>query len=73
MVDGRLEIEVSNTGRLKPAGTGDGLGLHNAREQLRLVYGDAASLALTERGADTVVASVQIPRRPGATHERPAR
>lgn len=60
VIDGRLQIQVSNTGRLAASAGDGGVGLHNAREQLRLLYGDAASLVLHQRG-ETVVASVRLP------------
>jgi two-component system, LytTR family, sensor histidine kinase AlgZ len=63
VVDGHLKIQVANSGRLRASVAGTGVGLENAREQLRLLYGDAASLALRERGGDMVVASVMIPAR----------
>jgi two-component system LytT family sensor kinase len=47
-VDGRVEILVSNTGRLGPPPRETGHGLENAKERLRLIYGDAASLTLRE-------------------------
>lgn len=61
LFDGHVQIDVANTGRLKPAGETAGVGLENAREQLRLVYGGAASLALTDRADGTVVARLRIP------------
>jgi LytS/YehU family sensor histidine kinase len=39
---------------------GDGFGLQSVRERLRLLYGDAAALTLTEAG-DTTVAALQLP------------
>jgi sensor histidine kinase YesM len=47
-VDGRVEILVSNTGRLGPPAREPGHGLENAKERLRLIYGNAASLTLRE-------------------------
>jgi histidine kinase len=61
VVDGFLDIQVSNTGKLGLSAGGAGVGLENARERLRLLYGDAASLALHERDGGTVVASVLMP------------
>jgi hypothetical protein len=48
--DGRLKVLVANTGRLKPAAEAGGLGLENVKGRLRLIYGDAASFSLDERG-----------------------
>jgi len=47
-VDGRVDILVSNTGRLGPPPREAGHGLENAKERLRLMYGDAASLTVRE-------------------------
>jgi LytS/YehU family sensor histidine kinase len=60
---GRLRIEVENTGRISQPQAGDThIGLANARERLRLIYGDRASLDLAARGEDRVVATLLIPR-----------
>jgi LytS/YehU family sensor histidine kinase len=61
-------IEVENSGQLGPAQStdaqttsdGDGMGLANARERLRILYGDRASLQL-RNGDGRVVATVLIP------------
>ena len=45
---GEVEIEVANTGTLKPAASEPGFGLPNATQRLRLLYGDAASLTLAD-------------------------
>ena len=59
----RIEILVSNTGRLKAPASDTGYGLRNATERLRLLYGDAASLTLRERDGMTV-ATLTIPLNP---------
>ena len=48
---GQLEIVVGNTGRLKPPDPAGGYGLDNLKERLRLIYGQAASFSISERGA----------------------
>jgi len=48
--DGRLNVLVANTGTLRPPAEGSGLGLENVKGRLRLIYGDAASFSLSERG-----------------------
>ncbi|MGH9432008.1 MAG: sensor histidine kinase [Terriglobia bacterium] len=58
---GRLQIEVANSGRLRPADGNAGYGLRNSRERLRLLHGDQASLTLAQHGPDTVVASLSLP------------
>jgi signal transduction histidine kinase len=59
-VDGRVEILVSNTGRLGPPAREPGHGLENAKERLRLIYGNAASLTLRE-DAGNVHAHLVLP------------
>jgi LytS/YehU family sensor histidine kinase len=44
----RLNIVVRNTGRFKTATDGEGFGLQNASERLRLLYGQRASLTVRE-------------------------
>ena len=58
---GTVTIEVRNTGALATA-TESGIGLANARERLRLLYGKGAHLALSEQGG-TVTARVEMPFR----------
>ncbi len=58
-----LVLRVENTGELaepKPGATQ--VGLKNARERLRLLYGDRASLSLANQGGGRVSATVMIPR-----------
>jgi two-component system sensor histidine kinase AlgZ len=58
-----LVIEVENTGRLtEPQPGGTQIGLRNARERLRLLYGEGASLNLANREGGRVSAKVLIPR-----------
>ncbi len=60
----RLHLRVTNQGRLRPGAakvTGTtGTGLRNIRERLRLLYGERASLAVTESGG-FVVAEAIVP------------
>ncbi len=56
-------VEVENTGQLAEPKTGaTQVGLSNARERLRILYGERASLHLENRNGGTVVATVRIPR-----------
>ena len=55
-----LRLEVGNTGRLRAPGNG-GIGLRNARERLRLLYGGQAGVELSEEPAGWVVATVVLP------------
>ena len=59
-----VKIQVRNSGQL---GEGDGstrVGLDNAKERLRLLYGNAASLVLRNYDSDSVVAEISIPLSP---------
>jgi hypothetical protein len=56
VIDGRVTIIVTNPGRLDAVVGEAGYGLHNARERLRLLYGDLASLTLRDDDGETVAA-----------------
>jgi len=57
-----LLLEVGNPGRLaETRSDGAGVGLANARERLRILYGDRASLHLENRDG-RVAATVRVPR-----------
>jgi hypothetical protein len=58
---GQLEIVLANPGSLSAGVNPAAVGLDNARERLRLVYGDAASLVLVAGRDHTVEARVIIP------------
>jgi hypothetical protein len=59
---GELEIVITNPGSVCSGANSTAVGLENARQRLRLVYGDAAALALLAGQAHTVEARVVIPR-----------
>jgi two-component system, LytTR family, sensor kinase len=61
--DERLEVVVSNSGRLRPAPDGTGFGLANAVKRLQLMYGNRASLVVKEDG-DRTVAELVLPFQP---------
>jgi len=64
VVEGNLRVEVTNTGTLSAATEGSSaVGLDNARERLRLIYGEGASLTLTIPEHGKVRAAVVIPAR----------
>ncbi|HET9399604.1 MAG TPA: histidine kinase [Candidatus Acidoferrales bacterium] len=63
--NGILRIRVANSGSLRCANVSNAVGLKNARERLRLVYGDRASLDLRASGENEVLAEVTIPRSDG--------
>ena len=58
--DGRLFLEVLNSGELKPVAH-SGVGLQNTRQRLQLLYGAHAHLALENTKAGYVRASVTMP------------
>jgi hypothetical protein len=58
---GELEIVIANPGSVSSGVNSTAVGLDNARERLRLVYGNAASLVLVAGHDHTVEARVIIP------------
>lgn len=63
MTSEALLLEVENTGRLKPVSpNGTHTGLANARERMRLLCGENASLVLCETGSGVVAARAVIPK-----------
>ena len=57
-----IEIRVENTGKLGATGEGTGVGLRNAAERIHRLWGERASLRLTEEPAGRVVATLRVPR-----------
>lgn len=57
---GTLRVRVTNTGQIVARDDSTRVGLANARERLRLLYGERASLALREDGR-SVVADLAVP------------
>lgn len=57
-----LCVRVRNSGRIAERPGSTRIGLHNARERLRLLYGARASVAMREDGA-SVVADLSVPIR----------
>jgi two-component system LytT family sensor kinase len=55
-----LRVRVTNTGRIVACDDSTSVGLHNARERLRLIYGARASLTMRE-DAGTVIAELSVP------------
>jgi signal transduction histidine kinase len=62
--DGRLRLEVCDTGAGFVGEAGSGVGLANTRSRLAALYGDAAQLSLSMNSPRGVVASVVLPLRP---------
>ncbi|MGH9473438.1 MAG: sensor histidine kinase [Terriglobales bacterium] len=61
LLDGRLQLEVENSGQLGGGSDSTRVGLENARERLRLLYGGAARLSLRNQGCERVLAEVSLP------------
>jgi hypothetical protein len=59
--DGMLNIRVVNSGQLSEKTVSTRIGLANAQERLRLLYGEAASLKLGNCGPDSVLAEISLP------------
>jgi hypothetical protein len=59
--NGSMQVQVLSSGQLSPNGTSTGIGLENARERLRLLYGDTASLTVENQGPEWVKAEVLVP------------
>lgn len=69
--DGLLHVHVTNTGQLRESGRGSGVGLKNAMERIRLLYGDQASLNLVARAENTVRADLEVPLVPPSEPRAP--
>lgn len=67
----QLRIRVDNPGQVAARST-DGVGLHNARERLRLLFGEHATLTLRNAGAATVRAEARIPLDRSASPDVPS-
>jgi len=59
--DQAFHAVITNPGRLNTESSSTGLGLANARERLRMLFGPAAQLTLRQQAPDLVAAEVQIP------------
>jgi len=64
LADDLLHVHVTNSGQLGDTGGGSGVGLKNALERIRLMYGDLASLNLVARAENTVSADLEVPTAP---------
>lgn len=56
-----LSLQVTNPGSLSAKGNSTGVGLRNAAERLRLLFGERATLELREHPPGRVVADVLVP------------
>jgi hypothetical protein len=66
VIGAELRLEVQNPRAPAPpsAGRREGIGLHNAEQRLRLLFGARASLKLDFSQPDSVTARIRIPRSP---------
>lgn len=58
---GQLLVQIHNTGSVLRDGWHEGIGMTNCRERLRVLYGDTASIEMSNHAAGGVVASVSLP------------
>lgn len=58
-----LKIQVTNSGQFNETSNGNGVGLKNSRERLKLIFGEAASVTVQNASADSVTAKIEIPIR----------
>ena len=59
--DGRLEVEVADTGAGFTGSSGSGVGLSNTRARLEALFGGKASLSLMPNSPRGVIARIQLP------------
>jgi sensor histidine kinase YesM len=60
--DGRVVVEVADTGVGFRETTSGGIGLANVRERLKLQYGDDAKLAIRDNPPMGTLVSIELPR-----------
>lgn len=59
--DATLEIQVTNSGQFNETSNGNGVGLKNSRDRLKLLFGGAASVTIRNASSDSVTAKIEIP------------
>jgi sensor histidine kinase YesM len=73
ILHGKLAVTVADTGlgfgRAATAGTG--VGLANVRERLQLLYGNRASMTITENQPSGTVVTISVPYKTLADHDAP--
>jgi two-component system, LytTR family, sensor kinase len=57
----RLTVQIRNTGSVLRDGWREGIGMANCRDRLRVLYGDAASIEMSNHAERGVVASLSLP------------
>jgi LytS/YehU family sensor histidine kinase len=58
---GQLMVQIHNTGSVLRDGWREGVGMTNCRDRLRVLYGDSASIDMSNHAEGGVVASVSLP------------
>lgn len=61
LIDGTLHVDVQDNGVGFNMHAGDGVGLANVRERLRLLYGDRAELVIEAPSEGGALASIRVP------------
>ena len=56
-----LKIQITNSGQFNDASNGNGVGLKNSRERLKLLFGESASVTVQNESFDSVTAKIEIP------------
>jgi signal transduction histidine kinase len=69
--DGRLRVEVADTGQGFAASAGGGTGLANIRARLKALFGAAASLSLALNAPHGVIATIVLPYHDAASGGSP--
>jgi LytS/YehU family sensor histidine kinase len=64
LAGGELELEVVNSGEIGGPASADGVGLKNAQEMMKLLYGERGSLVLENAADGCVRALVRMPATP---------
>jgi hypothetical protein len=58
-----LKIQVTNSGQFNDASNGNGVGLKNSRERLKLLFGEAASVTVQNTSSDSCDGENRNPNR----------
>lgn len=58
-----LKIQITNSGQFYDTSNGNGVGLKNSRERLKLLFGEAASVIVQNTAFNSVTAKIEIPIR----------